>query len=244
MRFTDSNFKAGPKSIGGEWENDMDVDWIRCGDLISTDGVIKTRDDSEKKTKGRAHLFENGIQPSDIAQGQLGDCWLLSAIATLAEKKGQIEQVFRERSFSYWGKYHMRLYNAKADKWETVVIDDYVPCKNKKPMFTKPKGNEMWVLLLEKAFAKYVGDYADLEGGMTLWAMEAMTGDIVSHFEVIQDKWQKMKLVHLENKENKRKCALEDVEGETHSSDDVRPHLRLHLTTPLNLTFPSLLTVL
>jgi hypothetical protein len=64
------------------------------------------------------------------------------------------------------GKYHLRLYNAKAGKWETVVIDDYVPCKKGKPMFTKPKGNEMWVLLLEKAFAKYVGNYADLEGGM------------------------------------------------------------------------------
>jgi len=55
----------------------------------------------------------------------------------------------------------------------------------------------------------------------TLWAMEAMTGDIVSHFEFENNQWQKMKLVHLESKENKRKCALEDVEGEKHSSDDV-----------------------
>jgi hypothetical protein len=52
--------------------------------------------------------------------------------------------------------------------------------------------------------------------------MEAMTGDVVSHFEFENNKWQKMKLVHLESKENKRKCALEDVEGEKHSSDDVR----------------------
>lgn len=105
MRFTDSDFQAGPKSIGGEWEGDGDVEWIRCGDLISKDGVIKKQDSIDSGSgpaKGRAHLFENGIQPSDIAQGQLGDCWLLSAIAALAEKKGQIEQVFRERSHSYW----------------------------------------------------------------------------------------------------------------------------------------------
>ena len=40
-----------------------------------------------------------------------------------------------------------------------------MPCKNKRPLFTKPKGNEMWVLLLEKAFAKLIGTYAALEGG-------------------------------------------------------------------------------
>ena len=32
-------------------------------------------------------------------------------------------------------------------------------------MFSQAKGNEMWVLLLEKAFAKFCGGYSELKGG-------------------------------------------------------------------------------
>jgi calpain-15 len=66
----------------------------------------------------------------------------------------------------------LRLFNGKLQKWEVVVVDDFVPTKGGKPIFTKSKGAEMWVLLLEKAFAKLVGDYEKLEGGMPIWALE------------------------------------------------------------------------
>ena len=33
--------------------------------------------------------------------------------------------------------------------------------------FSKPNGSEMWVILLEKAFAKFCGSYANLDGGLT-----------------------------------------------------------------------------
>lgn len=38
---------------------------------------------------------------------------------------------------------------------------------------------EFWPLIIEKAFAKYCGSYAALDGGVSAWAMEAMTGDKV-----------------------------------------------------------------
>jgi len=39
-----------------------------------------------------------------------------------------------------------------------VVIDDKFPCdKFRKPAFSKANGNELWVMILEKAFAKYNG---------------------------------------------------------------------------------------
>ena len=150
MRFTDRWFKAAPRSLGGEFEKDADVEWIRASDIVKAEALKERRhaaaaaaaadaaeggeaskNDKQEKggeedVEGRKiveHLFENSIEPSDIAQGGLGDCWLLSAIAVLAEKKGQIERVFRERTHSIWGKYHIRLFNGRAKSWQTIVID-------------------------------------------------------------------------------------------------------------------------
>jgi hypothetical protein len=45
-----------------------------------------------------------------------------------------------------------------------------------KPLFTHPHGNELWAMVLEKAFAKFMGSYAATEGGYPLFAMRAITG--------------------------------------------------------------------
>lgn len=65
-----------------------------------------------------------------------------------------------------------------------VVIDDQIPTLEgtREPAFAKPHGRELWVTLLEKAFAKFVGSYAALDGGFTLWGLQVMTGDEVSNF--------------------------------------------------------------
>ena len=64
-----------------------------------------------------------------------------------------------------FGVYGLMLY-PNGVKTE-VVIDDYFPCFEcgEDPIFAKPNGNELWVMLLEKAWTKFFDSYVDAEGG-------------------------------------------------------------------------------
>jgi len=49
-----------------------------------------------------------------------------------------------------------------------VCVDDNFPVKNAKSAmlsFTRNNSHELWVAILEKAYAKLHGNYEDIEGG-------------------------------------------------------------------------------
>jgi calpain-15 len=53
-----------------------------------------------------------------------------------------------------------------------VLVDDYFPCypdghpSAPGPCFSRTKGHELWVLILEKAWAKLHGSYQNIISGM------------------------------------------------------------------------------
>ena len=123
------------------------------------------------------------IRADNIAQGRLGDCWLLAALAVVADFPGHIQQLFKESEIAESGKYTVYLYDLR-DGWEEVEIDDFIPCdpRDGEPLFSRPEGNALWVLLLEKALAKFVGTYSQLEGGGAQWAFQVLTGQLHQAF--------------------------------------------------------------
>jgi Calpain family cysteine protease len=56
--------------------------------------------------------------------------------------------------------------------------DDYFPCDpvTGQPAFTHCNGPELWVMLLEKAWAKVHGGYLSIEGGVSCDVLTAFTG--------------------------------------------------------------------
>ncbi|EFJ51234.1 hypothetical protein VOLCADRAFT_88104 [Volvox carteri f. nagariensis] len=59
------------------------------------------------------------------------------------------------------------------------------PAADGRPLFAKPQGDEAWVMLLEKAMAKFMGkDYASLDGNLMIKALEVLTGDFVCLFRL------------------------------------------------------------
>lgn len=62
------------------------------------------------------------------------------------------------------------------------------------------QGDEAWVLLLEKAMAKFKGSYSALDGGFPLWALEALTSDYVFKFRLDEKgQWTRADIVHKPN---------------------------------------------
>jgi hypothetical protein len=54
----------------------------------------------------------------------------------------------------------------KNGVWQELTIDDYMPCAlDGSPLFTRTHGNELWVLLLEKAYAKLHGGFGFIAQG-------------------------------------------------------------------------------
>jgi hypothetical protein len=220
--YKDSDFPADETSLGEYEAQGKKVYWVRGDDILAPledldgDGKIG----KNERRGGHAHLFQNGVTPSDICQGMLGDCWLLSAISCMAEFPGSIENLFAEKLYSHRGKYTVRLFDPISNEFVCVTIDDRFPCQNKEkpqPMFTKPnpKGGELWTMLLEKAFAKLCGSYGALEGGYSLWALHVMTGDPVAKWSYSSDcqKWEPFELRIDDEKDGTDSCAFY-----THSS--------------------------
>ena len=111
-------------------------------------------------------VFYQGINQDDIIQGGLGDCYFLSAVAALCKYPELVEKLFLIKTKS--NEHCYGCYYRINGIWKLVLVDDYLPCYGSWGLnfsFTSTNGNELWVILLEKAWAKLNGCYAKVIGG-------------------------------------------------------------------------------
>jgi hypothetical protein len=126
----------------------------------------------------------NSVDPDDIKQGQVGDCWFLSAVSVLCKKPEVAQRIFINKTVNSFGVYCVQFY--KNGKRVQVLVDDSFPVlANGKPAFAKSsQSNELWVSLIEKAFAKLHHDYESIESGFTDQALADLTGGIAMRIDV------------------------------------------------------------
>jgi len=156
-RFVDKDFPANDRSVGRGMKN---VIWLRAAEF----------------TDGKPMLFCDDIEPDDIRQGSLGDCYFLSSLSVLAEKPDRIRELFCHHEDNKFGAYCVTMC---CDGIRTdILLDDSFPCdvKTRKPVFSHGNGPELWVLLLEKAYAKLHGSYMNIENGNAAAALSDLTG--------------------------------------------------------------------
>ncbi len=94
-------------------------------------------------------LFKEGIEPGDVCQGGLGDCWFLGALSVVAARMDLMKVILATDEHKEKGIYAFRFY--KFGAWREIVIDDLVPVFQFRPVFASSANpDEMWVILIEK----------------------------------------------------------------------------------------------
>jgi calpain-15 len=89
-----------------------------------------------------------------------------------------------------------------------IIIDEHIPVRHNKPCFSSSRVGELWVLLLEKAWAKIQGSYARTESGMCSDAVAHVMGvpsknifhdDLIGDNAKIEKFWDKIKIADKRN---------------------------------------------
>ncbi|XP_020282743.1 calpain-A-like isoform X2 [Pseudomyrmex gracilis] len=169
--FEDLEFPADDSSLYFSRRPDRYIEWKRPMEIADN-----------------PQLFVEGFSRFDVQQGELGDCWLLAAVANLTMHQNLFFQVVPEdQSFeeNYAGIFHFRFW--QYGRWVDVVIDDRLPtCRGELVYLHSAENNEFWSALLEKAYAKLHGSYEALKGGTTCEAMEDFTGGVTEMYQMDQ----------------------------------------------------------
>lgn len=140
-------------------------------------------------------VFDN-IDPNDILQGNLGDCYYLSTLSAIAEFPKRIEKLFDTQEFQPSGCYTVNICDMGV--WTDFVVDDFFPCTPEgKVAFSGPQiqsgTSELWVLLLEKAWAKRFGSYWAIDAGFTEDSLRDLTGGpCETVFNEDEEMWNKI----------------------------------------------------
>lgn len=113
-----------------------------------------------------------------MGSGRLGDGWLLGALAALAVRPAQLHRLFVSARGQKFGVYSLQLF--VADAWVLLTIDNRLPCDALGvPLYTQSgRVGELWVPLVEKAWAKLLGSYDALHTGCLAHALRALTGGV------------------------------------------------------------------
>ena len=163
---------------------------------------------------------KTGIDPCSVIQGEIGDCYFLCSVTALAEYEYRIKRLFLNSEKSDSGAYSLTL--CVNGIWEEVVVDDFFPCKEHQgcdqsfqvapdqdqryysPVFSYSKTNDIWVMVLEKAWAKIHGGYMNISVGTAGEALRDLTGaptrtyftDEIGVGNSLQDHWFNLEEAH------------------------------------------------
>ncbi|CAK69420.1 unnamed protein product (macronuclear) [Paramecium tetraurelia] len=164
--YTDPVFPPNQVSLGSKFQQ---FQWKRIPQFISNPKFFVKENIVNRFGIGK------WITPDDLQQGQLGDCYFLASISSLGNRRPDLLlETFVTRTFNPQGLYGVKL--CIDGEWKVIGIDDFIPTHYNKPAFTRGKDSEIWVMVIEKAWAKVFGSYENIEAGFPSEVLRTLTG--------------------------------------------------------------------
>lgn len=119
------------------------------------------------------------VDPNDVVQGELGDCYLLANLKVIAQRDpGHIRRMIDDNGD---GTYTVTFF--ENGRPSTITITDEFPTKVKpgwfddRTPFAKNGDGELWVRVIEKAYAeKFREGYGSVSSGQLPVALEHLSG--------------------------------------------------------------------
>lgn len=182
--FVDQTFPPSDSSLFLSSQNPptfaKNVEWKRAKDIFR-----------------RPQLAAGTLDPRNVKQGSIGNCWFVSAVGVLAAHPVLISKIIPNYLDQDWdhrvrsrdtdhhpGIFRFRFY--RFGVWVEVVVDDFLPTIDGKLVFARSTvENELWPALLEKAYAKLNGSYEALDIGSSEDAIVDLTGTVPEHIDLV-----------------------------------------------------------
>ena len=202
-KFKDLNFPPSQSSLIGSLNgNKLVIQYIDFG--FDWQSLIWLRP-AEFFGTSDYKIIKKDIKPNDIKQGYLGACYFLSTLAALADHPEIIERLLVNKEINDYGCYSVRICN--MGEWEEIILDDYFPCfpDDKSLVFSRSLEKELWVLLLEKAWAKLSGSFSNIDTGSTRESLHDFTGAPIKIFMTLGISEEEKEIIWEEIKDGHQK---------------------------------------
>lgn len=195
------------------------------------------KDVTKQKLNQITKVFAKGsgdsteVHWNDVGQGALGDCYFLSAIGAVAKTNPSLLKNLISGPDKQ-GNYKVTLYidgsYFSSRKAKTVTVTpEFLVDKNGTPIYAKAGDKEMWVMLLEKAYAilrkdekywdsrvsKLDDGYNKLNGGWGEEGIEVLTGKEADTLWIKDLSDEKIKSVISEALKDKRPITTGTIAG-------------------------------
>jgi len=165
--------------------------WYALVKAGKIDDAVEQKDGHTfKYSEFALNLFSSGstdgydIHPNDIEQGKLGNCYFLTALAAVAQSNPEaIRNLIKDNGD---GSYDVTLYakDRKLAFHPTIItVKPQFPVNHRgEPAYAGKGDNELWVMIMEKAYAKLIGNYDEIVSGKAENGLEAILGTDVREY--------------------------------------------------------------